>query len=265
MGQETYIEVKDLSLKIGDKDILKHISFSLQKGKYLAVIGPNGAGKSSLLKSLGMLYKRNLTGEIYLNNKSLFSVRAKEVAKLIAWVHQTGSDSLPYTVREFTKMSRYPWQTTLGYETKKDLEIVENALSMANVTDIAERELNSLSGGERQRALIAAALAQETEILFLDEPTSFLDYQHQVEMMDLIESINKEKGLTIIMVTHDINMALHGADEVLAMKSGTLKWSGTTQELLENGTLRTIFDTEFEIFDNEDQVYPYVVPRGMIV
>lgn len=257
------IEVKNLTLTINNKKILDNISFSLEKGKYLAVVGPNGAGKSSLLKSLGMLHKKYTTGDILYNGKSLRSMKAKEIARLIAWVHQTGSDSLPYTVREFVQMSRYPWQS-MGYVTPHDLEIVDEALEMAKVTAFAERELNSLSGGERQRALIAAALAQSTEVLFLDEPTSFLDYRHQVEMMDLIEKINKEKGLTVVTVTHDINMALHGADEIIAIKNGKLEWSGKRDSILEGSTLKSIFDTEFESFNAEGQVYPYVVPEGML-
>lgn len=257
------IEVKNLSLTIDRKKILKDISFSIEKGKYVAVVGPNGAGKSSLLKSLGMLYKGNTTGDVLYNGKSLRSMKAKEIAKLIAWVHQTGSDSLPYTVREFVKMSRYPWQS-MGYVTPRDLEIVEESMEMAKVEDFAERELNSLSGGERQRALIAAALAQSTEVLFLDEPTSFLDYRHQVEMMDLIEKINREKGLTVVTVTHDINMALHGADEIIAIKNGCLEWSGERDRILEGDTLKMLFSTGFEAFNADGQRYPYVVPEGMI-
>ena len=131
-------------------------------------------------------------------------------------------------------------------------------------TYIADRQLNSLSGGERQKALIAAALAQSTDILFLDEPTSFLDYRHQVETLELIERVNREQGMTVLLVTHDINLALHGADEVLAIKKGRMVWKGESSELLEEGLLPEIFDTGFKSFTSEGQIMPYVAPGGLV-
>lgn len=258
-----YLKVKNLSLSIEEVHILKDISFSLDKGKFLAIIGPNGAGKSSLLKSIGRLYK-HISGEILFEGRSATSMKSKEIARLIAWVHQAGSVSLPFTVKEFAKMSRYPWQEALGCDTKKDEEAVKKALYIAGVEDIAERELNTLSGGERQKALIAAALAQEAEILFLDEPTNFLDYRHQVETLELIEQINKEKNMTILLVTHDINLALHGADEVLALKQGKLIWKGDSKALLSGGVLESIYDTTFQSFLTDGQTVPYVAPKGMV-
>ena len=131
-------------------------------------------------------------------------------------------------------------------ETAEDRSIIDRSLETADVADIADRQLNSLSGGERQKALIAAALAQSTDILFLDEPTSFLDYRHQVETLELIERVNREQGMTVLLVTHDINLALHGADEILAIKKGRMAWKGKSSELLEEGLLEEIFDTGFK-------------------
>ena len=258
-----YLEVKNLSLSIGEAHILQDISFSLNKGKFLAIIGPNGAGKSSLLKSIGRLYKQ-ISGEILFEGRSTVSMKSKEIARLIAWVHQAGSTSLPFTVKEFARMARYPWQTALGLDTKQDVEAVEKALYTAGVEDIADREFNTLSGGERQKALIAAALAQGAEVLFLDEPTSFLDYRHQVETLKLIEHINKKENMTILLVTHDINLALHGADEILALKHGKLAWKGDSKTLLSEGVLESIFDTTFQSFFSDGQTVPYVAPKGMV-
>lgn len=258
-----YIEVKNLSLSLEGAEILKDVSFSLEKGKFLAIIGPNGAGKSSLLKCMGRFY-RDFSGDISLDGRLVSLMKAKEIARKISWVHQSEPSFLSFTVREFAKMSRYPWQRSLGNETKEDVEIVDRALSVASVQHIADRELNTLSGGERQKALIAAALAQGTEILFLDEPTSFLDYKHQVETLELIKQINKEEKMTILLVTHDINLALHGADEILAIKLGKLRWKGDSNALLSNGVLESIFDTTFQSFTTEKQKFPYVAPKGMI-
>lgn len=258
-----FLHVKGLSLELGGASILEDISFSIGKGRYLGIIGPNGAGKSSLLKCIGRLYK-NFTGRISLEGSPLSSMPEKLLARRIAWVHQTGSDSLPFTVREFALMSRYPWQKAIGGETVEDREIIDRSLETAGVTYIADRQLNSLSGGERQKALIAAALAQSTDILFLDEPTSFLDYMHQVETLELIERVNREQGMTILLVTHDINLALHGADEILALKRGKMVWKGQSAELLENNLLSEIFETGFESFLSEGQLMPYVAPRGFV-
>lgn len=263
VNNASFLDVEGLSLELGGAPILKEISFSLGKGKYLGIIGPNGAGKSSLLKCLGRLYK-NFSGRVSLEGSPLSTMSERFLARRIAWVHQTGSDSLPYTVREFALMSRYPWQKALGGETVEDKEIIDRSLETAGVINIADRQLNSLSGGERQKALIAAALTQNTDILFLDEPTNFLDYRHQVETLELIEKVNREQGKTILMVTHDINLALHGADEILAIKQGKKVWQGHSTELLEKDLLSKIFDTNFKSFLSDNQLIPYVAPKGLV-
>ncbi|MDD4159966.1 MAG: ABC transporter ATP-binding protein [Synergistaceae bacterium] len=263
MSSDMFLDIENLSLELGGVRILENISFSLDRGKYLGIIGPNGAGKSSLLKCLGRLQK-NYSGRVLLEGNSISSMPERAVARRIAWVHQTGSDSLPFTVREFALMSRYPWQKAIGGETLEDMEIIDRSLETAGVADIGDRQLNSLSGGERQKALIAAALAQSTDILFLDEPTSFLDYRHQVETLELVERVNREQGITILLVTHDINLALHGADEILAIKRGRTAWKGKSEDLHHKELLSEIFDTEFESFVSNGQKIPYVAPRGLV-
>ncbi len=263
VSAQKFLDVEGLSLDLGGARILEDISFSLEKGRYLGIIGPNGAGKSSLLKCIGRLIK-NFSGRVSLEGVPLSSMSERALARRIAWVHQTGSDSLPFTVREFALMSRYPWQKAIGGETAEDRSIIDRSLEPADVADIADRQLNSLSGGERQKALIAAALAQSTDILFLDEPTSFLDYRHQVETLELIERVNREQGMTVLLVTHDINLALHGADEILAIKKGRMAWKGKSSELLEEGLLEEIFDTGFKSFTSDGQLMPYVAPGGLV-
>lgn len=258
----SFLEARGLSLSLGGSLILDDLSFSLERGAFLAIIGPNGAGKSSLLKCLGRLYQ-SFRGSVLLEGRPLAEMSQKKIARRIAWVHQNGTASLAGTVREFAEMSRYPWQKPFGGVGVRDRERVDAALELAGVAQFAGRELNSLSGGERQRSLIAAALAQETDVLFLDEPTSFLDYKHQVETMELIERIKNEQGMTIIMVTHDINLALHGADEILALKNGRLVWHGTGGGLLESGLLGSVFDTEFVCFENGGAA-PYVAPKWFV-
>ena len=210
VSQADFLKIDRLSFSVAESRLLEDITFSVKRGDCLCVIGPNGAGKSTLLKCIGGLYK-NYKGGVYLEGTRLSSMKNRAIARRVAWVHQTGADSLPFTVREFARMSRYPWQTAIGSETREDMEIVACALETSGVSHLADRQLNSLSGGERQRSLIAAAIAQGTDILFLDEPTSFLDYKHQVETLELIEKINSEENMTILLVTHDINLAVHSA------------------------------------------------------
>lgn len=256
------LEARGLSYAVGGRAVLSDISFSVGRGCFLAVIGPNGAGKSTMLKCLGGL-NRGASGEAAIEGRAISRMTERERARRIAWLHQSGGDSLPFTVRQFAMMSRYPWRPVLSGESAEDRRIVDDALARAGVRELAERSLSTLSGGERQRALLAAALAQGTDILFLDEPTSFLDYRQQVEMMALVESINRD-GMTVLMVTHDINLALHGSGEVLAIKDGRACWHGATDELLGGSVLADIFDTGFEFLCREGQRRPSVVPRGFV-
>ncbi|MEG1799367.1 MAG: ABC transporter ATP-binding protein [Synergistaceae bacterium] len=260
MSTEKILEISSVSFALGTHAILDGVSFSVRRGEFLCIIGPNGAGKSTLLKCAGGLHK-SYTGKVLLDGVPLAGMKRRDIARRIAWVHQTGTDSLPFTVREFALMSRYPWQTSAGCDIRADREAVDRALETAGVSHIADRELMSLSGGERQKALIAAALAQGTDILFLDEPTSFLDYRHQAETVSLIEKINKEEKKTILMVTHDINLALHGADRIVAIKGGQVAVSGSRAELSDKALLSDIFGTEFQCFDGGNGNIPYVAPR----
>ncbi len=255
------LEVRDLSYSAGGKEILSHVSFSVKRGGFLTVIGPNGAGKSTLLKCAGGLLPYN--GEVRIDGRSVRDMNERERAKRVAWLHQNGAGRMPFTVRRFAAMSRYPWRPVLAGESEEDRKIVAGALARAGVEELAGRSLLTLSGGERQRALLAAALAQGTDILFLDEPTSFLDYRQQVEMMALIERINAE-GMTVLMVTHDINHALHASGEILAIKEGKAVWHGETDELLSTSALSEIFETEFKFFSVGGQRRPYAAPAGFV-
>ena len=215
------LEARGLSYAVGGRAVLSDISFSVGRGCFLAVIGPNGAGKSTMLKCLGGL-NRGASGEAAIEGRAISRMTERERARRIAWLHQSGGDSLPFTVRQFAMMSRYPWRPVLSGESAEDRRIVDDALARAGVRELAERSLSTLSGGERQRALLAAALAQGTDILFLDEPTSFLDYRQQVEMMALVESINRD-GMTVLMVTHDIPESISLGDRIMVLSQRPAK------------------------------------------
>ncbi len=255
-------DISNLLFEAGGKKILNNLSFRIEKGSFTCIIGPNGAGKSTLLSCMGHLNK-NYGGEVLLDGKNIARMSEKEIARRIAWLHQSGGEALPFSVREFVSLSRYPWQS-FGNAGEDDRRIVENAMETAGVASMSSRRLDTLSGGERQRALLAAALAQSTDIMFLDEPASFLDYKYQEEMLALVENINRKQGITVICVTHDANFALHAADNILAVKNGSLVWSGDTDGLIAQNILGGLFETEFAGFENEKHKTVCVIPKGLL-
>ena len=258
------LEARALGLVLGGARILDGISFSVRRGEFLAIVGPNGAGKTSLLKCLGGL-RRPSSGTVLLEGRPMEGLSRRRIARRIAWIPQSGTDSLPFTVREFLLLSRYPWKSAFSGESVDDREILANAFRLTELEGLQDRPVHLLSGGERQKALLAAALVQTTDMLFLDEPTSFLDYRCQVEMSALVERVNRERGITVLMVTHDINLALRSADRVLALKGGGILRDGAARDFLDAGLLREIFDTEFHSFVGDGVRIPYVAPRGLVL
>lgn len=259
----TFLEVRHLGLSLGGRRILDRVSCTLGRGQCLAVVGPNGAGKSSLLRCLGQICTV-YSGEVLLEGAALRHIPQKKIARRIAWVPQGGTDRLPFTVRQFALMARYPWKEPFSGETDSDGRIIADAMALAGVGNLADRPMNLLSGGERQRALIASALAQETDILFLDEPTSFLDYRHQVETAALIERVIGEGGKTVVLVTHDINLALRCAGRIVALKEGSVLQEGEPETFLDEGLLAAIFHAEFRSFTEPGQRFPHMVPRRFV-
>jgi iron complex transport system ATP-binding protein len=196
--------------------VLKNVTFEVAAGAFLAVVGPNGAGKSTLIGLLSGQIKP-LSGDIRLDAVSIRSYRPRELAREIAVVRQEFVPAFGFSVAETVMMARTPYYNPLGFENPTDRRLVTEALTLTNTAAFASRPLAQLSGGERQRVFIARALAQETPILLLDEPTSFLDFKHQVGIYDLLKSVQRDKGTTIVAVTHDINLAAQYCDQVLLL------------------------------------------------
>lgn len=257
------LEARSVGLSVSGSVILEDVSLSVGRGEFVAVIGPNGAGKSSLLKCLGGLL-RPTSGEVLLEGRPLGRLSGRDIARKIAWIPQTGTDMLPFAVRDFVALSRYAWRQPFGGESRSDREIVDEALHLTEMSGLAERRMFSLSGGERQRALLAAALAQTSEMLFLDEPATSLDYRSQAEAAALVDRVNRERGISVVMVTHDVNPALRSADRVFALKGGILAHSGEARLFADTSLLRELFGTEFLALDGEGARAPYIAPRSMV-
>lgn len=224
---------------------LRGITFTLEKGSYLSVIGANGSGKSTLLKSFLRLHERGRPeGEIFLMGRALASYSQRELARLIAYVPQAGGPVPPFTVVEFLRLSRYPYAFPAAGE-PGDAEAVARALRLTGMDALSGRRLNELSGGERQKAYLAAALAQGTQILALDEPASLLDPGRAAEVNALLKTLNRESGLTMITVTHDLNHPLDAGGKTLALRRGGQRYFGPSEKIASKGVLEDVFGHAF--------------------
>jgi len=241
------LEVKDLSFSYGGKAVIENITFSADCGGAWAVIGRNGAGKSTLIKCLCGLLKRR-GGSVLIDGTPIDKLTPREIARKIAFVPQgNGKSAPPFTVREYVMMARFPYSNFLSPPSRKDKNRVDEALTLTDTVKFADRMMNTLSGGEFQAALIAGAVAQDTPILLLDEPTTFLDPYHQENIRLLMEQIHTQLGTIVITVTHDVNLALSTHNNILALIDGKPFFCGTKDEFCANAVnnLSKVFSVDF--------------------
>lgn len=239
------IEVEQLEYLVNNKPILKGVSFSVKIGDSLSIVGPNGAGKTTLLKCLNrILIKKR--GTVSILGRPIERFRQSELAKLVAYVPQAGDRLLPFTVYEFVLLGRYPYLSPFSSVTKDDEEAVWQALCLTETDHLENRMMGTLSGGESQKVLIAAALAQSAQILLLDEPTTFLDPKHQIEIIQILRRTNRERGITILTVTHDLNSAVIMSNRVLALKEGKAVFQGMADQMMSEEILRMVYDQDFD-------------------
>jgi iron complex transport system ATP-binding protein len=224
----------------GQTEILKNISFRLDQGGFLSIAGPNGAGKTTLLNLISGLLKP-MAGAISIDDCLLQSFSIRQLAKKIAVVRQEFVPVFEFSVLQVVSMARTPYLGAFAFESKADQKAIGDALEMTDTARFADRTLNHLSGGERQRVFIARALAQQTPILLLDEPTSFLDLKHQVGIYDLLKRMQQEYGKTIVAVTHDINLTIQFADEVLLLGADGSYYIGETNNVFSPQQIEQVF------------------------
>ena len=234
------IEVENLSFGYYAGEVLKNLSFEVMPRKFVGIAGPNGAGKTTLLNLLcGLL--RPKAGSIKIDAAHIESYSVKKLAQKVAVVRQEFVPVFDFTVAEMVSMARAPYLGTFGFESKADKKFVAEALEMTDTAQFASRPLAQLSGGERQRVFIARALAQNTAILLLDEPTSFLDLKHQVGIYDLLKKMQQEYGKTIVAVTHDINLTIQYADEALLLGTDSNYHIGKTKDVFSQQQIEKVF------------------------
>lgn len=243
------IKIRNLSLTLTGKEILKGVSLEVNRGEYVSIIGPNGAGKTSLVKCISRIYT-NWSGSVEINGKDITHCSQRELAQQLSYVPQAEGRALPFTVFEFVLMGRYPHLSPFTSISSADKEMVAQILEKTGLAPFSERQLNTLSGGERQMVFIAAALAQGADILLLDEPTSFLDYRHQAEVMELLSRLHRENEITIISVSHDINAACMQSSRIMALKGGERRFFETPEKAMDTARLEELYETPFLIADH---------------
>ncbi|MBS4218529.1 ABC transporter ATP-binding protein [Bacillus sp. FJAT-49711] len=235
-----------LNIGYGERLIVKNLSVEIPDKKITTIIGSNGCGKSTLLKAITRIISHQ-SGTIVLDGKHISKENTKTLAKKMAILPQTPESASGLTVGELVSYGRFPYQNGFGRLTKHDYEVIDWALEVTGTIDFKFRPVDSLSGGQRQRVWIAMSLAQETDIIFLDEPTTYLDMAHQLEVLELLQKLNIEQDRTIVMVLHDLNQAARFADFIIALKDGEIVKSGACEDVIKHDVLKKVFHIDAEI------------------
>ena len=257
------LTANNLTLGYDGITIVKNLDLTIPKGKITALVGANGCGKSTLLRGLARLLKPH-GGTVCLDTADLFKLSTKEVAKKLGILAQGPVAPEGLTVRDLVACGRFPYQNWMQQWTKEDELFVEIALETTRMKELSERELDTLSGGQRQRAWIAMALAQNTDILLLDEPTTFLDLAYQIEVLDLLWELNQNHGTTLVMVLHDLNQACRYADYLVAVKQGSVYSYGPPAEVMSKSTVQEVFGLDSQIVTDPVALTPMCIPISRI-
>jgi len=240
------------------KDVIKGVSFKIYKQDILGIIGPNGSGKTTLLRLMTRLLNPQ-AGSLRLEGEDIRCMGLLEFCRKTACVGQDMSINFPFTVFEVVLIGRTPHLKRLQFETKKDLAIARDCLSMTDTSGLSGKYLDELSAGERQRVIIAKALAQEPVLLFLDEPTSHLDITHQIQILDLLKKLNRDNGLTIAMVLHDLNLASEYCNRLVLINEGSIFKEGAPEEVLTYQNIEAVYKTVVVVEKNPISNKPYVI------
>ena len=249
------ISVKNLSVAYENNTIIEDMSLSIPKGKISIIIGANGCGKSTLLKTIARINKPK-SGDIFINNKNIKKVKEKNIAKEVAFLPQGPVCPDGLTVRELVAFGRFPHQKMIGGLTSHDKELIDWAIEETGLSEFADRGVENLSGGQRQRAWIAMTLAQETEIIMLDEPTTYLDMSYQLEVLEVLQKLNKEKNITVVIVLHELNNACRFADNIIGLKKGKIICQGRLLDVINKENLNTIYGIDANLTISEDGQVP---------
>ena len=255
------LRAQDLSLGYGATRIVDELSVDIVDGAVTAIVGPNACGKSTLLRGLARLL-RPTGGQVILDGADITTLRTKDVARKLGLLPQSSIAPEGITVADLVARGRFPHQRMLRQYAHEDEQAVADAMAATGVTAIAGRPVDELSGGQRQRVWVSMVLAQQTPLILLDEPTTFLDIAHQIELLDLFAELNAEQGRTIVAVLHDLNHACRFADHIIAMKSGHIVAQGAPSAVITAGLVEQVYGLQCQIIEDPETGTPLVVPRA---
>ncbi|MGP5734698.1 ABC transporter ATP-binding protein [Candidatus Corynebacterium faecigallinarum] len=244
-----------------DKEIINDLDLQVPVGKVTTVIGPNGCGKSTLLRSLARLMPAR-SGDIHLQDTDISNMKRKDLAKVIGVLPQSPIAPPGLIVSDLVARGRHPHQSWIRQWSSTDEEEVMSALEMTSVANLADRAVDSLSGGQRQRVWISMVLAQHTDVLFLDEPTTYLDLSHSIELLDLVRRLKKQLDRTVVMVLHDLNLAVRYSDHLVVMREGEVMVTGSPSEIITSEMLKDIFNLNAVVIDDPVTGGPLIVPSA---
>ena len=261
MKQTHLFEAEQLVAGYDNKTVIQEVSLTIPSNKISVIIGANASGKSTLLKTLARLIKP-ISGKINLDGKSITKIPSKQLARVLGLLPQSPIVPEGISVADLVGRGRFPHQSMLSGWTKKDYEAVAETMRIMDITKLANHNIDELSGGQRQRVWIAMALAQQTDILFLDEPTTFLDITYQVEILDMLTDLNQKMGTTIVMVLHDINLSARYADNIFAIHNGKLVAEGEPSNVITSSLVKDVFGLDCIVVEDPISGSPSVVPIG---
>ena len=261
MTEPHSLSAESLTLAYGDRTIVEQLDLRVPPGRITAIVGANGCGKSTLLRALARLISPR-SGQVVLDGKALHGRPPKEIARTLGLLPQAPIAPEGIVVADLVGRGRHPHQKMLARFTAHDYEVVAQSLDATGITEFADRSVDELSGGQRQRVWIAMALAQQTDILLLDEPTTFLDLAHQVEVLDLLTDLSVSRGTTIVMVLHDVNLAIRYADTLVAVKDGKVLAMGAPSEIVTRTLIEEVFGLPNSITSDPVSGKPMVTPIG---
>ncbi len=257
----TGLYANELTLAYDDASIIHNLRLAIPMGQVTALVGPNGCGKSTLLRGISRLLKPK-HGTVILDGQDIWKLPTKELAKRLGILPQSPVAPEGLTVHELVAQGRYPHQSWLQQWSAEDERVTQEALAITHIEDFADRPVDTLSGGQRQRAWIAMTLAQDSEVILLDEPTTFLDLAYQIDVLDLLYELNRQRKKTIVMVVHDLNHACRYADYLVAVKEGQIAAQGIPSEVVTERLVREVFGVECLIIPDPVTATPLVVPVG---
>ena len=258
MSEKLSIKISDLVVGYGDDPVLSGVTAEIAGGEFVGIVGPNGSGKTTLLRSIARVLKPS-SGAVSIGGKDVFSISPRELAREMGVVPQETVPAFEFSALEIVLMGRTPHLRRFQSESDKDIAIAEESMRRTGTLELADRPFAALSGGERQRVVIARALAQEPKIILLDEPTSHLDINYQFEIMGLVKRLNKEQGITVLTVLHDLNLAAQYCDRLLMLSKGKIRTAGTPADVLTAGNVKSVYGVDVWVRKHPTSGRPYVI------